>query len=128
MFAVPGNDILYTITATNTGTGPTDGDSVFVYDTLPATLEFFNGDVDGPGPATGPILFNAGTSGLAFTQATDLRYSNLAAVPASFAACSYTPAAGYDPAVRYVCLNPKGAMLSGAGPPSFNFQLRARIR
>ncbi len=128
LFAVPGNDLLYTITATNTGTGPADSDSVFVYDTLPATLEFFNGDVDGGGPATGPVLFNAATSGLTYTEATDLRYSNAAAAPASFAACTYTPVAGYDPAVRHVCLNPKGTMLSGAGPPSFNFQLRARIQ
>lgn len=128
LFAVPGNDILYTITATNTGTGPVDPNSVFLYDTLPTQLEFYNGDVDGGGPATGPILFNANTSGLTFTEATDLRYSNLAAVPANFAACSYTPVAGYDPAIKYVCFNPKGTMLSGTPQPSFNLQFRTRIK
>ncbi len=127
-FATPGNDILYTVTATNTGTGPTDSNSVFVFDTLPASLEFYNADVDDGGPATGPVIFNAGTSGLSFTAATDLRYSNLVPAPASFAACTYTPAAGYDPLIRHVCFNPKGAMLSGAPAPNFTVQFRTRIR
>lgn len=128
LFAVPGNDILYTVTATNTGTGPADGNSVFLYDTLPVSLEFFNGDVDDGGPATGPVLFNAGTSALTFTPATDLRYSNVGAAPASFAACTYTPVAGYDPVIRHVCFNPKGTMASGTPQPSFSVQFRTRIR
>ena len=128
LFAVPGNDMLYTITATNTGTGPADNNSVFLVDGVPAELEFFNGDVDGGGPATGPVIFNAGSTGLTFTPATDLRYSNLAAAPANFAACTYTPAAGYDPAIRHLCFNPKGTLLSGSPQPSFSVQFRTRIR
>ena len=91
-------------------------------------MEFFNGDIDGAGPATGPVIFTQTGSGLTITPATDLRYSNLVAVPANFAACTYTPVAGYDPAVRHICFNPKGAMLSGGAPaPSFSVQFRARI-
>ncbi|MBA3898063.1 MAG: hypothetical protein H0X36_13225 [Sphingomonadaceae bacterium] len=129
LFAVPGNDVLYTITTSNIGTGPADANSVFVVDALPATVEFFNGDVDGAGPATGAVAFTQTGAGLTFTLATDLRYSNLAGAPASFAACAYTPIAGYDPAVRYVCLNPKGTMLSGGAPaPKFSVQFRTRIK
>ncbi len=127
--AIPGNDVLYTITVANTGTSSTDSNSVFVLDSLPSQLTFFNGDIDGAGPATGPIAFVQTGAGLTFTPATDVRYSNLAAIPANFAACTYTPAAGYDPAVRHVCINPKAAMLSGTAPaPQFSVQLRARIK
>jgi uncharacterized repeat protein (TIGR01451 family) len=129
LFAIPGNDILYAITATNTGLGPADADSVFVLDSLPATVEFYNGDVDGAGPETGPVAFSQVSAGLSFSAATDLRYSNLVPAPANFAACTYTPSAGYDPAVRHVCFNPKGAMLAGSAPaPNFTVQFRTRIK
>jgi uncharacterized repeat protein (TIGR01451 family) len=129
LFAIPGNDILYTVTTSNVGTGPADADSVFIVDTLPPTVDFFNGDVDGAGPATGAVAFSQTGAGLTFTLATDLRYSNLVGVPTSFAACAYTPAIGYDPAIRHVCLNPKGTMQSGGAPaPNFAVQFRTRIR
>jgi uncharacterized repeat protein (TIGR01451 family) len=128
LFAVPGNDLLYTVTVANTGTGSVDSNTVFIVDTLPTSLEFFNGDVDGAGPATGAVSFSQTGAALTFTLATDLRYSNLAPTPASFAACTYTPVAGYDPAIRHVCFNPKGTMPSGAPTPTFSVQFRTRIR
>jgi hypothetical protein len=128
-FSVPGSDMIYTITTSNVGTGPADANSLFMVDVLPTTTEFFNGDFDGAGPATGSILFTQTGAGLTFTPSTDLRFSNLAATPANFAACTYTPVAGYDPAVRHICFNPKGAMLSGGAPsPNFAFQFKARIK
>jgi uncharacterized repeat protein (TIGR01451 family) len=128
-FAIPGNDVLYTITVANTGSASTDANSVFVVDTLPSALTFFNGDIDGAGPATGAITFDQTGTGLTFNATNDLRYSNIAAAPANLAACTYSPLAGYDPAVRHICLNPKGAMLSsGSAAPQFSIQLRARIK
>jgi GEVED domain len=128
-FSVPASDMIYTITTSNVGTGSADNNSIFMVDALPATVELFIGDFDGAGAATGTVLFTQSGAGLTFTPATDLRYSNLAAAPASFAACTYTPVAGYDPAVRYICFNPKGAMLSGGAPsPSFTMQFKARIK
>ena len=122
--ALPGNDILYTITTSNVGTGPVDSNSVIVIDLLPTILQFYNGDIDDAGPLTGAVSFTQTGSALTFTPATDLRYSNIAATPSSFAACTYTPAAGYDAAVKHICVNPKGSMAAGG---NFALQLRARI-
>ncbi len=129
-FAIPGSDVLYTITIANTGSASTDSNSIFTLDSLPTELTFYNGDVDDAGPQTAAVGFSQTGAGLTFTPATDLRYSNLTAAPANFAACTYAPVAGYDPAVRHVCLNPKGAMLSGSSSstPQFSVQFRARIK
>lgn len=129
-YAIPGSDVIYTIDVASTGTAPVDQDTVFLVDTLPAETEFYNGDIDDAGPETGPVAFQANASGLTFTPATDLRFSSAVARPASFAACTYTPAAGYDASVRHVCLNPRGRLKAGSLEPGtdFSFQLRARIR
>ena len=67
------------------------------------------------------------TSGLTFTAGTDIKYSNAASAPASFAACTYTPVATYDPAVKFVCLNPKGTMAGSTGTaPSFTLTIQAK--
>ena len=59
--------------------------------------------------ATSPGL-NGAPCSLSFSAASDIRYSNSATAPASFAACTYSPVTTYDPAVRYVCLRPQGSM------------------
>ena len=127
-FYLPGNDVVYAITATNIGAGQTTDNSLLVVDALPAQLDFYNGDIDGAGPATGPVIFSQSGSSLTFNPAADVKYSNAATAPASFAACSYTPLAGYDPAVKFVCFNPKGALLAGSPAPNFTFQIRTRIK
>lgn len=126
-FSVPGVDMIYTITGSNTGTGPTDANSVFLVDTLPATLSFVT-DFDDTGPGTEAVAFSQAGAGLTWAPSTDLRFSNLAAIPASMAACTYVPTGPIDANVRHVCFNPKGAMLSGSAVPSFTIQLRARIK
>ena len=127
LLAVPLGDVTYDITAANTGNASTDADSVVVTDTLPAQLTFFNGDMDGAGPATGPVFFVQTGTGLTFTAASDVRYSDTVTKPATFAACTYTPAAGYDARVKHICINPKGAMASASPAPAFTVRLRARI-
>jgi uncharacterized repeat protein (TIGR01451 family) len=126
-FAIPGNDATYTINLSNSGTGSVTADTVFIVDPIPAQLTFFNGDANGPLAGTDPVLFTDNGSNLTFNYATDVRYSQTA--PANFAACTYTPVAGYDPLVRYICVNPKGRMTgkSGAVTPSFAISFRARI-
>jgi len=127
-FAIPGSDVYYTLTVTNSGDGTVDTDTLFLADPIPSEVEFYNGDIDGAGPATGAAYFTQSGAGLTFTLATDVKYSNSATKPATFAACVYTPAAGYDPNVRYICLNPKGKMLAGTPDPYFSIQFRARIK
>jgi uncharacterized repeat protein (TIGR01451 family) len=127
-FFIPGNDASYTIALSNTGSGSPATDTVFMLDPLPSQVTFFNGDANGPSTAgTDPVLFVDNGSGLTFNYATDVRYATTA--PANFAACTYTPTAGYDANVRYVCVNPKGRMKgkSGAATPSFSVSFRARI-
>ena len=130
-YFLPANDVIYTITTSNTGSASTDTGTIFTLDSLPAQVEVYVGDFDGAGPATGTILFavqNGAT--LTYTPATDLKYSSAVAAPASFAACTYTPAVtnAYDPAIRHICVNPKGALASGSPAPGFTLQFRARIR
>lgn len=129
LFAIPGNEVIYSVTTTNSGNGPTDGDSLFVVDRMPTQLEFFSGDYDGPGPVVGSVEFISNGANLTFTPGTDLRYSNAVSAPATFAACTYTPVTTYDANVRHICLNPKGTMPSGTSPsPNFVIRFRARIK
>lgn len=128
-FSVPGSDVIYTITTTNTGNGTTDANSIFLLDSIPSTVEFYNGDIDGAGPETNSVAFTQTSAGLTFTTSTDVRYSNLVTVPTNFANCLYTPVSGYDPAVRHLCINPKGSMASGGSPlANFSIRFRARIK
>lgn len=123
-FFTPGNDVLITSTVSNTGTGSTDADSIFLAIRIDPAHAFRNAAT----PALGGVIgFQSGTAGLTFTAGTDLRYSNAAAAPTSFAQCTYTPAAGYDPQVRHVCLNPKGSLPTGTPQGQFTVRLRARI-
>ena len=130
-FFLPGNDVIYTIAVLNTGTAATDADSVFVLDSLPAQVEIYVGDFDAAGPATATSLFTQQNgAALNFTHANDVRFSNQIAVPATFASCTYAPTVTntYDPAIRHICINPKGALASGSPAPGFTLQFRARIK
>lgn len=128
LYAIPGNDVIYTITMTNTGNGATDADSVFIVDTMPSEVEFFNGDMDGPGPATDPVNGVDTGSGLTLDYATDVGFSSGATKPTSMAECSYTPTSGYDPNVTFVCVNPSGEMAAGDPSPTYAVSFRARIK
>ena len=130
-FFIPANDVIYTITTANTGLVATDANSIFTLDSLPPQVEVYVGDFDVAGPATGTILFTTQTGAtLTYTAATDLKFSNLAAVPASFAACTYVPVVNnaYDPAIRHICVNPKGALAAASPAPGYTIQFRARIK
>jgi hypothetical protein len=123
-FATPGNDILLTTTVSNTGTGSTDSNSIFAVVSISENNSFFNGTTPSIG---GVVGFQSGTPSLTFTPATDLRFSSSTVAPASLAECTYTPAAGYDPQVRHVCLNPRGTLPSGSPQGQFAVQFIVRI-
>jgi uncharacterized repeat protein (TIGR01451 family) len=129
VFSLPGQDMEYTISITNSGGTGQDIDSTFFFDALPATLTFYNGDFDGIGAATSdPILLAQSSTGLSYLYSRDVRYSSAATAPANLAACTYTPIAGYDPAVKFVCFNPKGIFASGPPAPILTAKFRAQIK
>ena len=118
---IPGAVVRYTFTVSNTGPTAVDTDTVWLIDTLPAPLAV--------GTAASPVFTQRPPPrGLTFFAATDLRFSDATAAPTSFAACTYTPVAAFDPAVRHVCLNPKGAMAGSVGtPPGFTLSIQAQV-
>lgn len=129
LFNLPQTDVLYTLNISNDKSASLSNNSVFIVDPLPSQVTFFNGDADGGGPGATPVIFNDNGSGLTFNYATDVRYSNAAITPTSFAACTYTPTAGYDANVKHICINPKGSMLgqTSASTPGFTVTFRTRI-
>ena len=126
LFAIPGNDMVYTITVTNSGGSVADTDSITLIDALPGTFEFYNDTTPMFGGAV--VGWNETSSSLTFNPATDLGFSNGASAPADFASCTYTPSSGYDPAVTYICFNPKGAFAFGDPDPEFSVSFRGRIQ
>ncbi len=116
---IPGGDLIYTLTVANANTSPVDLATVVLTDPLPASVTFYNGDIDDAGPLTTNYDFSAGTSGLTFAPA-NLTYSNNGG--ASFA---YAPAAGYDSAVNALRFNPAGTMAANS---SFTLKFRTRIK
>lgn len=118
---IPGAVINYSFVVANTGATAVDSNTVWLIDALPVQLRV--------GTAASPVFTQGSpSSGLTFTAGTDIRYSNAAAAPTSFAACTYTPTAAYDAAVKFVCLNPKGAMAGSTGtPPSFTLSIQAQL-
>jgi parallel beta-helix repeat protein len=123
-FATPGNDLLLTTTVSNSGTGGTDADSIFLAIRVDPANAFFN---DVTAALGGVVGFATDAPALTFTPGTDLRFSSSAAAPTAFAQCTYTPAPGYDSAVRHVCVNPKGTLPSDGPQGQFTLRLRVRI-
>jgi len=113
-YSIPGSDVIYTIKADNAGSGPVDTNSIFLVDAIPPEVTFYNGDIDDGGPLTGVVDFDLGATGLTFMEATDLGFSNGTVKPTDIVGCNYTPVAGYDPDVTFICFAPKGTMSEGA--------------
>ena len=124
--AIPGAVVQYTVTVVNQGIGSADAGSVEITDPVPPNTALF---VDSAG--SGPISFVDGTptSGLSYSAATDLAFSN---TPGGGPPFNYTPtpdAQGFDPLVTGYRIILGGAMngTSSAGDPNFNIVFRVRI-
>jgi hypothetical protein len=119
--SIPGAIMVYTLTVANTGVATVTKNSVFIVDTVPTQISVGTG-------SSATFTQGSPTSGLTFNASTNIAYSNATTAPASFAACTYTPVATYDPAVRFICLNPSGTFAASSGtPPSFQISYRAQI-
>ncbi len=128
LYALPSNDVIFALTVTNSGNGYTDPNSVFLADSIDNDMVFYNGDIDDGGPETNSVAFIDAGSGLSFSYASDVGYSNAVAKPTSFAACNYSPVVGYDANVRHVCVRPTGQLSPGVANPGFTIKFRAKIK
>lgn len=119
--AIPGAQMLYNIQVINTGNGSTDTDTVIINDPIPTNTAL---QVTGT-----PVIFidSSPASGLTYTftalndLADDLEFS------VDGADWTYSPTAdanGVDVNVRYVRINPTGALAGNTTGSDPNFQLR----
>lgn len=119
---IPGAIVQYSILVSNTGPTSVDSNSVLLIDSLPSQMLV--------GTAATPT-FTQGTptSGLTFNATNDIKYSNAASAPTTFAGCTYSPTSAYDAAVKFICVNPKGTMAGSTGtPPNFTVSFRAQMQ
>lgn len=132
--AIPGAAVANIVTVSNAGADPVDANSVLVDQAIPANAMLRVTDFDGT--TTGPVLFTDGTpaSGLAFSflglgnAGDDVAFSNDNA-----ATFNYTPtpgAAGADPNVTHIRINPQGLLngSTGAGDPTAEFRFKTVVR
>jgi uncharacterized repeat protein (TIGR01451 family) len=124
---IPGAVVRYSVTTTNAGSGTVDASTLVITDPVPANADLYVSTTAGD-----PVEFldGAPASGLAFSYAANVAYSNQ---PGGGPPYTYTPvadAAGFDPAVTGVRVSPSGVMSasSGAGQPAFTVRFRVRIR
>lgn len=134
LYAIPGNEVIYTFTVKNIGDGKVDQNSMILIDNLPPELEFWNGDIDAGGPDTFPgtdpigFLQTIGT-GVTFDAATDLRFRTGSTPPENFSQCATVASdATFRPDLTHICLNPKGTLSNGDPDPTIELSLRARIK
>lgn len=119
---IPGAVVRYTIYVQNSGENRPDTGSILIVDGLPSQLSV--------GTASSPV-FTQGTptSGLSFNTTTGIRYSNSATKPTQWTQCTYSPVSQYDPAVKFVCLQPTGRMNASTGtPPNFSISIEGKIK
>lgn len=129
-YALPGNDMIYSLTTTNLGTVDLDNNSIFMTDALPAEIAFYNGDIDDLGPETEPIIMETTNTSLTLNYSTDIGFSNNVAQPSNFSECSFIPATGYDELgnIKHICFAPKGSFEAGTPNPVFTLKFKVRIR
>jgi uncharacterized repeat protein (TIGR01451 family) len=136
--AIPGAVVIYTIAVSNQGSGSADADSVSITDSIPTNTSLFVGDIDGPGPASGPVLFTDGItpnqSGLTYTflnldnTSDDVAFSNNGG--SSFIYEPQPDAQGFDSNVTHIQISPKGIFngTSGGNTPSFEIRLKMGLQ
>lgn len=115
-YNLPDNDVVYTLTVTNTGDSTVDAGSIVLNDVLPTTVIFKNAAFDGT--TTLPLKLT-GSAGVAVTAA------NVSYRRTGSTAFNYTPANGYDPLVAEIRVTPSGMMAANS---SFAVQFAGRIK
>lgn len=131
-YFTPGEDVIYAIEVANIGVSSIDPDTIFIVDTLPGEVSFIN-DVftDAAGQVSSAPVSVTGLNGAVvdFVFSRDVGVAPSGTNITSFNDCSppSTLTAGPNPAVRFICLNPKGSLAPGDPPPTITFRFSTRI-
>jgi uncharacterized repeat protein (TIGR01451 family) len=115
-FNLPDNDVVYTLTVTNSGGSSVDAGSIVLNDVMPASVTFRNRAFDG---TTSLPVKLVGAAGVSLTSA------NLTYRRTGTSTFNYTPASGYDPLVAEVRVTPTGTLAANS---SFSIQFAAQIK
>lgn len=131
--AIPGSWVDYTLSATNSGSGSADVDSLLIVEPVPANAALFVADLAGAG--SGPVEFidgsGAASSGLSLQYGgpgdagDDIEFST------DGVDYSYTPVPdvdGFDALPRFLRIRPSGAFAGAAGGTPTQFSVRVRVR
>lgn len=125
---IPGAEVLYTMTVTNSGQGKVDSGSLVIVDPLPAQTELFTGNL-GSGA---PFIFSDGAlpGGLTCNFIALGDFTDCVDFSVNGTTWTYVPNGGFDPAVTHIRFWPSGSMNADAtaGAPSPSFDLRFRVR
>jgi hypothetical protein len=128
--AIPGAEILYTATITNEGPGTVDTDTLLITDAIQSNGCLKVSDIAAPG--SGPVQFTDGSpssnisySFVSLSDVTDdVSFSSDGGI--TFTYSPVADAAGCDPNVTHVRINPKGSFAAdtGGGSPTAEFSFR----
>ncbi len=126
--AIPGSEMLYTITATNSGYGAVDTNSTMVTDTIPANMSLCVSTLC----SNPPVVFScsaAPSCGLTYGYATNVSYSNQVGGGAPYTYTAVPDATGYDANVTGIKINPSGIFNGVNGTsPSFSLTFKMKIK
>ena len=130
--AIPGSWVDFTITATNSGSGSVDADSLVITDPVPTNVVLFVGDLGGPG--SGPVEFTDGagsaSSGLTYVYGgladlTDDVDFSIDGVDWTFV--PIPDVNGFDAAVQFIRIQPSGSFAGTTTATPTQFDLRIRV-
>ncbi len=126
--AIPGSEMAYNITVTNSGLGTVDNGTTIITDIIPANMSMCVSLICN----TPTVVFSCSAAppcGLTYTYATDVSYSNQPGGGAPYTYAVVPDAAGYDPNVTGVRINPGGFFNGGSvgSSPSFTLSLKMKI-
>ncbi len=122
VYAVPGEDALYTLTIRNDTITPVDPGTIVLVDKMPPDMSFYNDELDpSSAPVSGPVEFiDSGSTLSCCTAPGQIEYSDTAIGVPVF---GYVPEPGHDNNVRYIRIT-----LGGQMAPNSSFQVRFRAK
>ncbi|MFM6933724.1 MAG: hypothetical protein ACKOUT_15955 [Novosphingobium sp.] len=115
-FNVPDNDVIYTLTVTNSGGSTVDAGTIVLNDVMPANVTFKNVAFDGTTALPVKLTGSAGVT----LSASDISYRQ-----SGSGTFGYSPASGYDPLLAELKITPQGTMAANS---TFSVQFKAKIK